>query len=1076
VINFHNKRAPFSPAATGIKERSINTKLFSMTKILYLIGTSKQFLYFIVFSLALYSNASPLSAQTLVHGIVVDSRTEEPVIGATVVIKGTAGNGVVTDLNGEFILNITKLPVVIEVSYIGYKPEEIDIYEISSRLTIPLTENFNLLDEIVVVGYGTQKKSHLTGAVGSIRLDEEIAGRPVVELGQALYGQIPGVQVTTASGRPGSSSSLSVRGITSISAGTAPLIVIDGIPSPEYDLNLINYSDVASIEVLKDASSAAIYGSRGSNGVILITTRKLKSDKPKVTVNYLFGIQNIANKIPVMNAAEYAEAYKDAAQNGWIDSGGDPNAPNTYDARGQWRYTWPEIFNTPERLIDTDWQDAIFRTSPINKLDANISGGTDRLNYSLSGGIVDQQGIVPTSEYRKYSFSLKLSSKLNERIEVGGSANINTGNEREPYYRLPEWVAQYPSIYPVYAENGNIGSPSNVPGYENYYAILFRPVNGHPLYRIDDEIRHLSYNNIGNIYLLAEILPGLSFKTSLNYSYLRRDNSDYQSRDHNLGAAYTTVGNMIVEQQRIANVSSQNILSFDKTIKKHSISAIAGFEFDQTDVNAVTAQRNGYDNDLLHSLTAGKTVVDASDNIGKNVLISFLGRLNYSYNDKYLLSAAFRRDGSSRFAINNKWGSFPSVSAGWVISEENFLKESRIVSNLKLRVSLGFTGNNNFADYQWIGTVSQGKTALGNTLLTTYYPTGITNPDLKWERTKQYDGGFDATLFNNRIQLTLDYYYSTSDGLLLNVPVPAVSGFTQVFKNIGKLENKGLEFDITSYNIKNRDFSWSTKFNISGNRNKILEMGPDNAPLITKVSVASGMQIINKVGEEAFSFYGYVYDGVYKNQAELDADPARYVSARPGDGRYKNINNDDKLDEDDRTVIGNYNPDFIWGLTNNFTYKGLDLSFLFQGVQGSDIMDDNVHRSLMYHEGRNWLKEGVNRWRSEAEPGDGYHYRFTVDLLGYEKTPSSYWIRDGSYFKLKNLTLGYTFPVKWINRIGIASLRVYFNGQNLFTHKNAPVYDPEAFSGSSANAALRGINGNPYPSAKIYSFGININI
>jgi TonB-linked SusC/RagA family outer membrane protein len=439
-----------------------------------------------------------------------------------------------------------------------------------------------------------------------------------------------------------------------------------------------------------------------------------------------------------------------------------------------------------------------------------------------------------------------------------------------------------------------------------------------------------------------------------------------------------------------------------------------------------------------------------------------------------MLSAAFRRDGSSRFAPHTKWGNFPSISGGWIISEEDFMKPADWLSLLKARLSYGLTGNDNFGEYAWIGKLNQAKVAFGTNLGTSYYPSGITNLDLKWERTRQFNAGLDIGFLKGRILLNADYYYSVSDGLLLNVPVPAITGFTSVFRNIGKLENKGIELNLTTYNVTNKDFSWNTNFNISGNRNKIVEMGPDDAPMIFSPVNYGGMQKINIVGKSVFNFYGYTYGGVYKNQAEIDNDPAHYATAKPGDGRYVDVNKDGVLNADDRGAIGDPNPKFIWGMTNNFKYKGLDFSFIFQGARDFDIYDDNAHRSLMYHEGRNFLKRMVNRWRSKDEPGDGMHYRLSVDLAEYDKTPSSLWIMDASYIRLKSITLGYTLPDEWTKKIRLHSARVYFNGLNLFTITDADVWDPESFRGGAADASARGIMSNSYPSAKVFSFGVNV--
>lgn len=1003
-------------------------------------------------------------------GTVVDEKGL-PIIGANVVEKGTT-NGTITDIDGKFSISLGENAVLV-VSFIGFNAQDVLVGDELNQ-TITLKEDTQALEEIVVVGYGVSKKSHLTGSVGSIKMDEDVVGRPSVEVGQSLYGKIAGVQVIGGSGQPGSSSSIQIRGINSISASSSPLVVIDGVAVPDYDMNLINNADIESIEILKDASSSAIYGSRGANGVVLITTKSGKTEKPKVNINYLFGVQKLMKKIDVMNSAEYAQAYMDAAQNGWVDKGGDPNAPNTIEARKEYKYTWPEAFEHPETLYDTDWQDVVFDAAPMHKLDANISGKSEKSDYLISAGYVNQAGIMLDSDYRKYSLSLKLNTHINKYLDVGGSMSLNYGDEKEVYWRTAEWAVQYPSIFPVYTKDGFLGCNSYLPGFENYNTILFRPNMGHPLYMQNNDANRYTLNTIGSAYVSLNILPGLKFKSSFNYYLKRIDYSNYEAKDHDLGEAYYTPGQMTIDQSRKWNYTFQNLMTYDKSWKDHELSFLLGFEYNKNDYYQTSQARRDYDNDLLHALSAGKTILSSSDVITKNTLMSYFARINYNYKGRYMLSVAFRRDGSSRFAPNNKWGNFPSVSLGWLVSEEDFMKKVDWINMLKLRTSYGLTGNDNFDDYVWIAKLKQAKIAFGNNLTTSYYPSNITNPDLKWERTQQFNVGLDWGILKSRIQLGLDYYYSTSDGLLLDVPVPAVTGFSSIFTNIGKLENKGIEFNISTYNVDNKNFSWNTNFNISKNKNKILELGPDNAPMVFTPDSYGGMQKINMVGHSVFNFYGYKYDGVYMNQKEIDNDPAHYETAKPGDGRYMDVNKDGILNADDRTLIGDPNPKFIWGLTNNFKYKNFDLSILLQGAHDFAIYDDNAHRSLMYHEGRNFLEEVTDRWRSEENPGDGYHYQLSVDLGEYEKRPSSLWVDHASYFRLKSITFGYTLPDNIVKKMNMQFVRLYFNGLNLFTVTNTDVWDPESFRGDASDASARGVMGNIYPSSKVFSFGVNV--
>ncbi|MDB5013258.1 MAG: TonB-dependent receptor plug, partial [Daejeonella sp.] len=936
-------------------------------------------------------------SQVSITGSVTAAETTESLNGVTVIIKGTS-IGTATDANGQYSLKNVKPNATLVFSSSAYNPYEIAVNG-RSVINVSLTPDLKVLQGVVVVGYGTQKKKNVTGAVGSVKFDHDINSRPMVEFGQALSGKVAGVQVLTGSGRPGASSTVQIRGIASISANSSPLIVVDGNPLPSYDLNLINSADIESIDILKDASSAAIYGSRGGNGVILITTKSGKSGKARLDFSYTTTLQKPIDQVEMMNSQEYALASIDAAQNAWTDKGGDPKAPNTLAARRSYKYTWPEAFNNPQNLINTNFQDVVFRTAPTNKFDLSVSGGNEKSSYLISGGYISQKGIVINSNYNKYALSIKASSKILDWVEIGGKLSGVYDLSKNPFDRTVEWAVQYPSIYSVYGTNGYLGDATNTPGMANYDAILFRAKNGHPLYQINDNRPTQNFNSLGNGYIQFEFIPRLRFKSSLNFFYNRLDVSNYAAVDHNMGPSYYTEGVLTNNQARTVNYNLQNLLTYDKTIGEHNFSALLGYEYLKNNFYTVSAGRNRFDNDQIQYLNAGQVVSSASDNATETVLISSFARASYNFKSKYLTSMSFRRDGSSRFGPNKKWGYFPSVSVGWLVSDEDFMSNLGKINNLKLRASYGFTGNDRIGDYRWIGAMQQGRVAFGTSPGISYYPSSVTNPDLGWERTKQLNFGLDVGLFNNRISLEADYYISRSDGLLLEVPIPQVTGFGSVFKNIGQLENKGIEFALTTQNIRG-PFEWSTQINFSRNRNNLLALGPNNAPM--NLNANNALPIRNEVGQPIFNFYGYKYLGVYKNQAEIDADPSHLPGTKPGDGKYQDVDKNGKLESNDRTIIGNPAPDFTYGITNNFKFKNFDLTILLMGIEGNEIFDNNLHRSLFYHEGRNYAKSVINRWRSEAEPGDGYHHRLSVDLHGLEQTPSSYWIVDGSYFRLKS--------------------------------------------------------------------------
>ena len=506
------------------------------------------------------------TAQNVITGRVTDAQTGEPLIGASVIVK-TDRQGVTTDVDGQFSLSTRKeFPLTLHLDFIGYRGLDVDVYDNAEPIEIQLQENYRFTDEVVVIGYGSQKRQNITGAIGSLKLDQEISSRPAVEVGQALYGKIAGVQVISGNGEPGSSSTIQVRGANSVSSGTTPLVVVDGIALPNYDLNLINFNDVESIDILKDAASSAIYGSRAANGVILIQTKKGKAGHSKLNVDIQTGIQKVISKISVMNAAEYAQASIDAAQNGWIDSGGDPSAPNTLAARGNNLYTWPLQLENPASLPDADFQDAIYRTAPITKVNASLTSGNDKSSTYLSAGFVTQEGIAISSNYNKFSLHIQNDTKVFKWLDIGGSASVNYDKTKTPYSRMYEWAVQYPQIYPVWSSNGYLGAPNNEEGFSAWNGILFRPQNGHPLYRINDDIRSSKINSLGTVYTNIHLLPGLTYKSAFNFFINNAENKNYQSVDHDLGAAYYTQGIMTVTENRTINYTAQNTLNYEKAI------------------------------------------------------------------------------------------------------------------------------------------------------------------------------------------------------------------------------------------------------------------------------------------------------------------------------------------------------------------------------------------------------------------------------------------------------------------------------------------------------------------------------
>ncbi|GAP68837.1 TonB-linked outer membrane protein, SusC/RagA family [Bacteroidales bacterium 6E] len=1008
-----------------------------------------------------------------VSGKVTD-RAGLPLPGVTVVIKGTT-QGTITDVSGNYNFNNLSENSTLIFSFVGMRTVEVPIGA-QTVIDISLEDETVGIEEVVAIGYGTMQKKHLTGAVGSIKMDDDMAFRPNSEFGQTMYGRVAGVQVLNTSGRPGVSSTVQIRGINSISATATPLVVIDGVIMPDYDLSTINPSDIETIDILKDAASSSIYGSRGANGVILVTTKSGQTGKPKFTINHSSSLQQVIRRVDVMNSAEYAQATIDAAQNGWIDKGGDPNAPNTIEARGDYKYTWPLPMDNPSTLFDTDWHDIVFRVAPMHKTDLNLAGGDANTTYFLSGGVLTQEGVLINTDYQKYSLNLKIDSKITDWLKIGGGLNASFDYENRSGNTSVHTLTsanQYPPVYPVYGSDGYLGGPHNTPGFENHVNVLFRTHHGHPYHRggggeiMDIKRRH----TLGNVYGEIAILKGLTFRSSFNAFLRNNEERYYMNADTGQGPTVLRQARNEVSTGSGLNYTALNQLMYKTSWDFHQLDAVVGYEFTQREFYGVSASRRNYDNDLVPYLSAGNTVYSASDNAYESALISAFGRVNYNYDGKYMAAVSFRTDGSSRFGPNYKWGNFPSISIGWRVSQEDFFAKYGFISNLNLRFSYGFTGNESIGDYRWVSSMAQARVAFGNTLAMSYYPSSVENPELRWEKTRQQNFGFDLGFIKDRITIETDLFKSNSEDLLLDVPIPSITGFTSVFRNIGEVQNIGIETKISTRNLTG-PVTWNSFITISAVKNEIKALGPDNAPIY--YSPGNAMESINMVGHPIFSYYGLKYNGVYKNQAEIDNDPASYDGAKPGNGKYVDVSGDHVIDSNDRVIIGSYHPDFVWAFSNTFRYKNLDLSFLLQGVLGMDIMDENIHRSWMYHEGRNYHRRLLDRWRSEDEPGDGYIPKLSVNLAKFDLTPSSFFIQDGSYLRLQEVNLGYNIPADMAHKIGASNCRVYFSGTNLLLITKATVYDPENYKSTASDLVRRGANFSEYPSAKTYSLGINI--
>ncbi|QKZ14898.1 SusC/RagA family TonB-linked outer membrane protein [Spirosoma sp. KUDC1026] len=1034
-------------------------------------------------------------AQTLITGTVTDAANGEKLAGTTVQVKGTSV-GATTDAAGKYQLNLPAGGTVLVFSFIGYQPLEVTVGN-RSVVDARLTATDNALSEVVVVGYGVQNRRDITTSIGSVRA-KDLANQPVPSFDQALAAKIAGVQVTQTSGAPGAALSVRVRGTGSISAGNDPLYVVDGIPlsrdtkfatgstntqfpdNPINVLSTLNTDDIESIEVLKDASAAAIYGSRGSNGVVLLTTKRGKEGKTVVNYDTYVGVQQVSKKIDLLNAYEYAQLSYEAKNNAYLDRNptGKPTDSNDIRNRGVGAPSTliqPEIvpyLNGQANLTDTDWQDAIFRSAPIQNHTISISGGKDNVRFYVSGNYLNQRGVVISSGYKRYSARANVEIKTG-RLTVGANLNPTYGyhdlvKAEGPY--LGEGVVglalQLAPIWPATNADGSYNFGGNAWGYGA--TSILNPVA--IANQVSDKLSQIRI--LGNTYAQYDIIDGLSYRLNLgtDVNSFQRDYyrpSTLEIRDRKGPSTPTGFS----RAQNFVNWLVENTLNYNRSFGAHTVSALAGFtaQKDRRIANELTA--TNFPNDLVYTLNAGQVSSGSSD-IQEWSLLSYLGRVQYDYNGKYLFSGAIRADGSSRFGRDNRWGYFPSVSAGWNISQESFLKSSTWLSDLKLRASYGLTGNFQIPNYGSVSLLTYQNYILGNeTIVSGLAPGNSANDRLRWEKTAMLDVGFDLSFWRNRLNLTVDYYDANTSDLLLNVPVPRASGFSTELQNIGKVNNKGIEVTLGTRQTFGK-LIWDGSLNFASNRNRVKALGPAGDPIITQGGVA-GAQFITQIDRPIGEYYTMINDGVFKNQAEIDAYP-HVSTTRPGDFKFRDTDGNGTIDFNrDRAITGSYFPKFTFGFNSNLAYRGFDLGVAVQGVQGHKIL--NLIRRYIYNlEGNgNLFRGALDRWQSPDNPGNGIVNRANRLASGSNGEISTWHIEDGSYVRIRTLTLGYTLPSTLMQRWHMNRARIYVTGQNLFTFTKYLGYNPEVNSRPDS-ALSSGEDYGTYPLPRTMSVGLNL--
>jgi len=989
------------------------------------------------------------------RGTVIDAKTKETLIGAIVHIEGTT-HEVSTDKNGSFsFVTGQKFPYTLVVSFIGYEKAAVVVSE--SPVTISLKESFNQLNDVIVVGYGTQKKADLTGSIASIS-ESEFKKTPVTSLDNGLRGRAPGVQVTSTSNQPGGGTSIRIRGSNSVNTGSEPLYVIDGFPiyndnntfssgvisGPKTNaLALINPNDIVSIEILKDASATAIYGSRGANGVVLVTTKKGQAGADKIEFNTYVGVQKVAKTIPVLNATDFAKLVN--------------------EANGTKIYSDQQIASFGE---GTNWQNEIFRDAPVQNYQLGVSGGDQKTKYAVSLNYFDQQGVVINSGFKRYSARFNFEKKVTDQLtfgstvtasRTGGNQVLSATSGGEGTIGVVAAALAFSPILPVYNASGTytLESDRGIP-------------MGNPV-ATAREITNESFTNrtLANVFAELKIVKGLSLRSSVGADLLNNKEKYYAPRT--VLAGYTVQGLGRVGALNTNSWLNENTLSYTNTLGKHSLNSLTGFTIQKNKSENIISSASGFVNDNLKAdnLGSGAVINSPVTTVNSFSLLSYLGRVNYSYANKYLLTLTARVDGSSKFGANNKYGFFPSGSVAWKLSEEDFIKQLNVFSALKLRGSYGKTGNQEIASYQSLAGLTSFSYIIGEKVVKGFAPGNIPNPDLKWESTAQTDVGLDAGFFNNRLNVTLDAYYKKTTNMLLFINVPWSTGYSSALQNIGSLENKGLELALNA-NILDKGLKWNANFNISWNKNKVLDLGSVSQILTGEINgyLKITDPIVIQPGQPLGSFYGYVSDGIFQNAAEVAASAQK--TAVPGDRRYADLNGDGKIDATDRKFIGNAQPKFFGGMSHDFSYNSFDLGFSVNWVYGNEILNSTRAELDLPTGQKNSSQRVVNRW-TPTNPST------TIQRASLNRAFlfSDALLEDGSYLRLNTVTLGYHLPSKVTKALRISNLKVYASALNLLTLTHYTGYDPES-NQSGQNNILRGIDSDSYPNARTFLLGLNV--
>ncbi|MET0463413.1 MAG: TonB-dependent receptor [Chitinophagaceae bacterium] len=970
-------------------------------------------------------------------GRIISGEDNKPLSGASIQLKGRA-EGAVSDETGAFAVSVQTGDSLV-ISMVGYETREIRINVVES-LTISLQPVAAAMQDVVVVGYGTQRKKDLTGSLSSVS-GKDLKSLPVPNVGEALQGRAAGVQIVS-SGAPGSNVTIRVRGTGTIN-NSDPLLVIDGVPT-DIPLNNINPDDIASIEILKDASSAAIYGSRGANGVVLISTKRGSSGRNSLEFKTFAGVQKATDMVPLLTARQFGSLHNEIMANN-----GQAQNP---------------AFADPNTLGNgTDWLGAMFGSAPMQSYTLSYSGGNAKNTYYVSGNVFDQEGIVINTGYKRYTVQFNSESRVFDWLKFGNNLSLSHDIKSSGSYDIRSAMSALPT-QPIYNPDGTYAGPVGQPSWVGDVA---NPIGKATI----NSNTTKGYNILGNIYGELTLFRGLKFKTTAGIQAAFWDSRNWAPK-YNWQPIPQPNSYLAQASNKSLTWLWDNYFTYDNKFGDHTITLLAGSSAQANRYDGMNGSIQQFANDVTQQLNNGTILPTIGGTANEWALLSFMGRANYGFRNKYLLTATVRRDGSSRFGKDNRYGTFPSASAAWRISEEDFFPKSDLINDLKLRVGYGVTGNQNIGNYSFASVLQTVRYDFNGTPVTAIVPLMIPNPGIKWERVEQSNFGLDATLFDSRINVTLDAYIKNTNDMLVPMSVPISTGYSDIVVpsiNLGKVQNRGVELTISSQNTKGA-FVWNTSVNVAYNQNRILKLN-DTIPMYTGgIGLNQNLSIQHPGGYPINEFYGFVTNGIFQTQKDVDdyavqvpgSDPFNRTS--PGDIRFRDLNNDGKIDDNDRTFLGNPNPSFIFAMNNSFSWNGFDLAIFIQGISGNKIYNAN----RIYQEG---MAVAMNQTTAVLDRWTGPNTSNTMPRAVFNDPNkntrvSNRFIEDGSYLRIKNVTFGYTLPKSLSDRMKMSAARIYLSAQNLLTFTKYTGFDPEVPS--------NGIDLNVYPVTRTLSAGLNI--